>query len=694
MRGMPPHRRKRQCWSWRCVDTHWQTVACDTDQACDSGPESADAVIQKFATSRAGGVGEVFGATAMTVELPRSAFARAAVVGALVAVCIAGATLASAAASIGTSGPAGSLVAARDRAATLSYLKARLSYERALAAAAPVSEGSLEGLASRLGGECPGVVAGVAAGMRDVRPVQGSPREQAEADRKRKQWQDLIYEVSRTIGLARSVSYRQSALRFAHKVLALRWSDGMVTAFEHANAKATEWEVDGETPPVCADLSYWMASDDTRLFRSTKALIRQKEAAERPLSRMVRLLFETPHGLTSNPLARYEGPRARALSRSLHSAFEGADDGMLGGVFDAGERVRIALGVTSEAESKQFAREVAKLGAERKIPPKGAVIVARGKSAAGNSYTIWTEPRRRGDRKVDLLQALSMPRECHRAVGIRESTPALLEGIEFSGEPNAACLSLTHPKAPRVRCAGEVRTIEAQMPAWVRRVRLTLRDGHQITSNAAMLPRSLVGPARFYYQALQVWVSPPVALTELDGRGRALRTLRLHVPHCPTQWPFVALGAVRKVAGGRLPGGPKYSIIASPKQSSGESEPSLRVEVAGVRSVGGFQYDDAPFEWEMETACEPHRYAIIYGTVANPRDTVWARGPAGVSQLRRTVLPAGLHPHGVLAYGAFETVPSELVIRAPDGKVLHERKLTRIARRFRETCEGEAEPTE
>lgn len=487
----------------------------------------------------------------------------------------------------------------RDRAATLAYLKAKLTYEKAIVAAAPASQESLEGLASRLDGECPGIVAGVAKSMHaEHAPV--SPRRDAEEGRERRQWLYLTYELNRTIGLARSGPYRQAAFTFARTTRALTWSDRMVTAFEHADAKATEWEVNGAVPPVCADMRAWVASGYKRLSASTDALMSDREAADRPLSRMLQRLFEAPSGLSSNPLGRYEGARAKALSRRVASVLEQSQSGPLrsksgplSGVFDIGEQIRIALGVTTEAESEELTKETAKLMAEHKVPPKGSVVIGRGKSAAGNSYTIWVEPGRRGGGKAGLLEVLSMPRSCRRAVGIVESEWSLSEELEVSGEPSVACLSLSHPVAPRVRCAGEVRTVEAQTRAGARRVRLTLSDGRQVTSRVAVLPRTLGGPAGLYYQALQVWVSPPVSFTELDGKGRPLRTVRLsHVPRCPTQWPFIARGSVQRVAGGRVPRGPRFSIIASPKESPRDSEPSLRVEVAGNRSIGGFGYDD------------------------------------------------------------------------------------------------------
>src|ERR1700733_14384147 len=51
-------------------------------------------------------------------------------------------------------------VTSQDRAATRALFEARYTYEQALLASAPASRVATEGLASGLGGECPGVLAG------------------------------------------------------------------------------------------------------------------------------------------------------------------------------------------------------------------------------------------------------------------------------------------------------------------------------------------------------------------------------------------------------------------------------------------------------------------------------------------------------------------------------------------------------
>lgn len=592
---------------------------------------------------------------------------------------------------------------AGDRSATIAYREAELAYEKAVIAAAAASTASIEALATRLDGECPGVVAGVEKSMRGGSGSPRSPRQEGEADRGRRQWSDLTDEANRAIELTRSRPYEQAALRFARKVQTLRWSDRFVTAYEHAKATAIEWEVQGALPPVCADMKVWVASGYTRLAAATKAFVAQREAANQPLNHVFDRMVEGVFALLSgSPLGPYEGPRAGALSRRIARLGEERETA-LKGVFSADMRVRYALGVSSAAELREFEQETAKLNAKRKMPSSGARVIGRGRTVAGSSYTVWIEGRkhRGGGRSGRGMffegTPMSMPRGCRRWVDILESEQrdGGVLGAE-SGEPHELCL-FGSPKPPLVSCEGERRTIELQTRARARRVRLTLRNGRQIVSRVAIVPRRLGGPAGVYYQAVRVWASPPVSLTELDRRGRPLVTARLpRTPKCVTEWPFVR-GYLRMIASGRIPDGPGFSILGVSEGTSGAAiggnELSLRVEVGGERGREGFTPEPSgPFAWQFETGCRPHEYAILFGVLENARDTVWARGPAGLIQLRRARIPASLHAHGVLAYAAFPAVPSELVVRGRGGKTVQARKLTRIGREARETCEGEAEP--
>jgi hypothetical protein len=93
----------------------------------------------------------------------------------------------------------------------------------------------------------------------------------------------------------------------------------------------------------------------------------------------------------------------------------------------------------------------------------------------------------------------------------------------------------------------------------------------------------------------------------------------------------------------------------------------------------------------MRTGCQPHEYAILYGILKVPTDTVLARSSGTLQPLRQVRIPASLHAHGVIAYIALPAVPSELLVRTHTGKTIFTEKLAGRALTAKETCEGEAE---
>jgi len=93
----------------------------------------------------------------------------------------------------------------------------------------------------------------------------------------------------------------------------------------------------------------------------------------------------------------------------------------------------------------------------------------------------------------------------------------------------------------------------------------------------------------------------------------------------------------------------------------------------------------------MKTGCQPHEYAILYGVLKAPTDTVLARSSGSLQPLQRVRIPASLHVRGVLAYIALPALPSEVLVRTPTGKTVLTENLANRAREAKETCEGEAE---
>jgi hypothetical protein len=210
----------------------------------------------------------------------------------------------------------------------------------------------------------------------------------------------------------------------------------------------------------------------------------------------------------------------------------------------------------------------------------------------------------------------------------------------------------------------------------------------------------------FYYQVVRGPSPVPVALIELDAHGRMLRTVRLpRTARCARPSLKLLPGGIRTIARGSLPQGPSFSIIGERDSLMGKIHFDLRVEVAAGAEVGDLirgassivvgghlkPKPSPPFALKMRTGCQPHEYAILYGVLKAPTDTVLARSSGSLQPLRRVRIPASLHVHGVLAYIALPAVPNELLVRTPTGKTIFTEKLAGRALTAKETCEGEAE---
>jgi len=85
------------------------------------------------------------------------------------------------------------------------------------------------------------------------------------------------------------------------------------------------------------------------------------------------------------------------------------------------------------------------------------------------------------------------------------------------------------------------------------------------------------------------------------------------------------------------------------------------------------------------------RGTIVYGLLKAPRDAVVARVSGALVPLRKVVIPARLHPGGVLVYGAFTRLPTELLVRNASGRTVDRKNFGEAAKFETETCEGEAE---
>jgi hypothetical protein len=609
---------------------------------------------------------------------------------------------------------AGAGVTSQDRAATRALLEARYTYEQALLASVPASRAATEGLASSLGGECHGVLAGaphetlgtlLASPPHSELPPQ-SPRQMGESNRERRQLSELQSELGLALEQPPIEADRQAALTYARAVSSLRWSNNTVTALERASAAALEWQLQSVPPGVCADMKAWVGSGYRTLAPATKILIREQEAVNRPLLRVLReRVASLPD---ADPLLPYEGSYEKALARKV-DVLEGDLKSVRKGLARIETGLERTLGLATPAGA-QAESEEAEAG-----PTKGAVEIGHGATAVGGKYTVWLEPKPGSSPRAPSCR-LSME------VFETEAESNSPETREIDGtRVNEVCLSRSHPRAPQAQCRDRgLLTIEAQTLPSARSVRLNLSDGRQITSRVAIVPAKLGGPAGFYYQVVRGPSPIPTSLTEVDANGRALRTVKLpRTAECVTRSLTRLHRMIRTIASGSLPQGPSFSIDGerSRRFSIGGERSSaisathfeLSVEVAAEEeggdliggsggialigsSVGGPPTPkSSPFELQMSTGCEPHEYTILFGLLRDPADTVLARSSGSLQRFRRVSIPDSLHVRGVLAYIPLAAVPSEVLVRTPTGKTVLTENLTHRAREAKETCEGEAE---
>lgn len=199
---------------------------------------------------------------------------------------------------------AGARVTPQDRAATRALLEARYTYEQALLVGAPASRAAAEGLASSLGGECPGVLVGAPHEtlntlLESPRRSQ-SPRQMGESNRERRQWSDLQGELALALDLPVIEPDRQAARAYARAVGSLRWSNNALTALERTGATELEWELRRAPPDACTDMRVWVASGYKTISPATKALIREREAVVSPVFHVLRELLASSPQLRSS----------------------------------------------------------------------------------------------------------------------------------------------------------------------------------------------------------------------------------------------------------------------------------------------------------------------------------------------------------------------------------------------------------
>jgi hypothetical protein len=137
------------------------------------------------------------------------------------------------------------------------------------------------------------------------------------------------------------------------------------------------------------------------------------------------------------------------------------------------------------------------------------------------------------------------------------------------------------------------------------------------------------------------------------------------------------------LAHGALPGKQTYTITGERLRFQGRVYFTLAISIdrPGEPPGGGggasFNPSQTPgiFANTTLSACVPHPYAVVFGLLRAPSDTVVVRRGRGRTVLRHIPIPAVLHAHGVLAYARLAGVPSEVIVKRPDGTRALDEKL-------------------
>jgi len=551
---------------------------------------------------------------------------------------------------------AGTASATSDTKATHAYLQSTYELDQAVLHSAPAARSALTTTTEQISNECHGVLAG------EPKENEGPPTEEhetprvrGERERSEVQQRAIEGELDQTIFSALDQPNRAAIETFAAQVAPLSWSDPRIAPLVHG--ETTRLEELLSPPPVeaCADMKAWAQSGYHRLSPAS----REFEATQKASSKSI-----GPRGSLKSLLKPFEGPRDRVLIRQIH-ALRPKLSQALAGFSQAIARLKRALGVP-EDQFEERAREP---------------VLGRGVTHAGTTFTVRPEPT-----------GGPFGHSCRHPVGY-EFEERTKNGSSGSG--SSVCLGDRSERQPSGSCGGDVATITAVVPASVRTVRLLLSNGQTISSRVVRIPKRYGGPGGIYLQAVRGYSPYPVSLTELDRNGHVVAIKKLGKIRCTREPPGIRGPVFVDLATGTAPDGQPFTIQASIVHL-GRGQTGFDLELPfGLHggseglTIGGPK--PKAFPWSVGYECPPHEFSIVYGILAAPGDSVLARTAEGLVSLTKVAIAAKLHSGGPLVYGAFATLPSELVVRRSDGSTLYTESLAAKGKEDAEFCAGYAE---
>jgi hypothetical protein len=238
-----------------------------------------------------------------------------------------------------------------DRAAVHAYLLDIYGYAQAIVAAAPALVGAYEGAASRIAGECPGVLVGAPQGNEiEVGPSipQRTARQRGEEARQSTQLSDLEEELATELRSAEREARRPAETVLLAKLKALPQGGAALSRVVHSQTIGLEEEEDpkAQSADVCADMEAWAGSDYRTLSQASRAIALKRE------TELERLLRDLPaHPASESTLPETRADRAlvrRTVQLELRTAKTIANS-----MDSARQRVEVALGLTVRANCEE-----------------------------------------------------------------------------------------------------------------------------------------------------------------------------------------------------------------------------------------------------------------------------------------------------------------------------------------------------
>jgi hypothetical protein len=539
-----------------------------------------------------------------------------------------------------------------DVQATHSYLVAQYKLVRALLHEAAEARGAESTAAAQIARECPGVVSEM--------PQEPSlfpappPRARGENARSSQQKETIEEELDTAVDRPGGNFHRRAEKAYAAEVRPLSWSNPAIASMLQAATTARLEVISGAAPPFCADARAWAQSG----YRALSATSREFEA-----SRAARMNSEQEEeGSLGALLKPYENASDRAVIRKTKAAeLE---------LLLSGSAGRTVLGLDRIVGFPQ-------VGAEEPTP----IPVGHGRTAAGTRFQVST-----GSRLAGALES------CHRSAAVAYARPGAPELFIEGGPNNPVCLSPPQYRHPEVFCEEGIETIQTAVPASVRSVRLVLADGRRIESRVVRVSRRDGGPSGIYAQEVR-GRSHAVSLVEMNAVGGITLTVKLPRYRCvqsgkePEGFPTAT-----ELASGLTPEGEPFTISAF---GSINGERGLSVDIGvdpGLNEPAFGLGASKAFPWSLSIGCAPHPYAILYGILMPPGESVVAQTAQGAIALNMVPVEPRLRSKGPLVYGVFSDLPSELTVLGANGSTVYTENLQTKATEAAQFCEGYAEP--